>query len=195
MLDAEIGLMLTPLSEKKRPSSEWQWAADNACFANKWRASRWLKWIEELSDPATAVFATVPDIVSDHAGTLVRWKQWSSAVRDRGFKTAFVLQDGASVSTVPFDELDAVFIGGSTEYKLSCDARRIVDTAKHLDKWVHMGRVNSLRRLRIASEWGCDSVDGTFIAYAPDYNTGRLIAMLDKLIMQPSLQLQGGTEL
>jgi len=195
MLQAGIGLMLTPLSQRSCPSPEWKWAADNACFANKWSAARWLSWIDGHDDPASAAFATVPDIVADHAGTLVRWKQWAGAVHDRGFKAAFVLQNGASTSTVPFDELDAVFIGGTTEWKLSDDARRIVDTAKHLNKWVHMGRVNSLRRLRIAADWGCDSVDGTFIAFAPDHNTGRMISMLDKLRMQPSLQLKHEIEL
>ena len=28
-------------------------------------------------------------------------------------------------------------------------------------KWVHMGRVNSTRRIRYAASIGCDSVDGT----------------------------------
>jgi hypothetical protein len=31
-----------------------------------------------------------------------------------------------------------------------------------------MGRVNSLKRLRYASAIGCDTADGTYVAFAPD---------------------------
>ena len=33
--------------------------------------------------------------------------------------------------------------------------------ARRRGKWVHMGRVNGLRRLRIALDFGVDTVDGT----------------------------------
>ena len=33
--------------------------------------------------------------------------------------------------------------------------------AKRRRKWVHMGRVNSERRIRYAASIGCDSIDGT----------------------------------
>jgi hypothetical protein len=41
-----------------------------------------------------------------------------------------------------------------------------------------MGRVNSLRRLRLAARDGYDSVDGTFLAFGPDKNLPRLLAYL-----------------
>jgi hypothetical protein len=40
-----------------------------------------------------------------------------------------------------------------------------VRDARRRGKWVHMGRVNGLRRLRIALDFGVDSVDGTFLLH------------------------------
>jgi hypothetical protein len=102
-------------------------------------------------------------------------------------KPAFVIQNGATPDEVPFDQAEAIFIGGSTEWKLSEAAREIVVEAKHRGLWVHMGRVNSVRRLQIASEWGCDSVDGTYLAFAPDTNAHKLVDMMQEVRMQQSM--------
>lgn len=56
---------------------------------------------------------------------------------------------------------DALFIGGSTEFKLSEFAATLAQMAKRRRKWVHMGRVNTRRRVRYAASIGCDSIDGT----------------------------------
>jgi hypothetical protein len=105
-----------------------------------------------------ALFVAVPDVVADHQATLRRWKRWRGVV-DR-WPAAFVAQDGCL--EVP-DDADALFIGGSTEWKLSEAARRLID-----DRWCHMGRVNTHRRLRLAKSWGVDSVDGSSMAMFTD---------------------------
>ncbi len=61
----------------------------------------------------------------------------------------------------PWHVFDAVFIGGDTEWKLGPQAQRIVRICKEHGKHGHMGRVNTLRRLRYAESIGVDSVDGT----------------------------------
>ncbi len=50
-----------------------------------------------------------------------------------------------------------------------------------------MGRVNSRVRMGIAEWFGCDSVDGTYLAYGPDRNLRKLLRWLDELDDQPSL--------
>jgi hypothetical protein len=52
--------------------------------------------------------------------------------------------------------------------------------------WCHMGRVNSLRRLRLAVQDGYDSVDGTFLAFGPDRKLPRLLTYL-RLATEPRL--------
>lgn len=53
-----------------------------------------------------------------------------------------------------------------------------------------MGRVNSFRRLRYAQDIGCNSADGTFLAFAAragaDMAVRRLLAWLDlRIDMRP----------
>ena len=56
------------------------------------------------------------------------------------------------------------------EWKLGTAARDLVAEARARRVWVHMGRVNSLKRLRYAAAIGCDSADGTHVTNAPDKN-------------------------
>jgi hypothetical protein len=64
---------------------------------------------------------------------------------------------------LPWTNIDSVFIGGSTKWKLSNAAKDIALEARKQNKHVHMGRVNSIKRLSIALEY-CDSIDGTSLA-------------------------------
>lgn len=173
--------MLTPVSQRNAPDRSWHWAADNGCFSAKWEHDQWQRWLLTQPQPETALFATVPDVVADHKATLERWKQFMPIVKQSKYKAAFVIQDGATIESIPWSELDAIFIGGSTKFKLSDYARNIAKETKQQNKWLHMGRVNSLRRMIIAQDWQCDSIDGTFLAFGPDVNTPRLIAMMQKL--------------
>ncbi|MEU9291279.1 hypothetical protein AB0D57_43345 [Streptomyces sp. NPDC048275] len=52
---------------------------------------------------------------------------------------------------------------------------------------VHMGRVNSRRRLRLAQAFGCTSCDGTYLAFGPDTNRPRLLAWMNELRAIPTL--------
>ncbi len=161
------------------------WAADNGCFSDTtpFVASRWLDWLDRQPRD-NCLFAVVPDVVGDHVETLRRWDRWADTVRGLGFRPAFVLQDGCEWEDIPNDT-DCVFVGGSTEWKLGPQAARCVRYAKAEGMWVHMGRVNSRRRLRLAADLGCDSADGTYLAYGPDANLPKLLSWLRP--EQPSL--------
>lgn len=179
LMQAGFGVLSTPYSLQKRPSNQWVWAADNGCYSKRWEHHTWEKWLKSNVNPETALFATVPDVVCDHDATIKKWHHHWEQVKEYGYKTAFVLQDYATLDTMPLSDMDALFIGGSTNYKLSDEAHQIVKHCKGLGKWIHMGRVNSQRRMQIAYQWGCDSVDGTYLAFAPDANTPRLIRYMN----------------
>lgn len=87
---------------------------------------------------------------------------------------AFVAQDGIGDTVIPLSAFDVLFIGGSTEFKLSNRARRLTIKAHNRGKWVHMDRVTSKRRFDALS-WGVDSVDGTYLAFGPTVNLPRLL--------------------
>ena len=79
-----------------------------------------------------------------------------------------MLQDGATADEVAWDDCDAVFVGGSTAWKLGDTVPGLVRAARERQKWVHMGRVNSWVRLRVAAAIGCQSCDGNLAAFGRD---------------------------
>lgn len=179
----ELGYLVTPASDPNGLQIRHYeyYGADNGNYALKGKpfdAERWLAWLDRL-DPTRCLFVALPDVlhwhvdpktgkevpVGDAKATLKLSAKYVDTVKAKGFPVALVAQDGlTSLDEVPF-EIDAVFIGGSNEYKLGEDVRRIVREARERGLWVHMGRVNSGKRLRYASEIGADSADGTFLKY------------------------------
>jgi hypothetical protein len=139
-------------------------------------------------DTSSCLFAVAPDVVGDAAATMRRSGRMLRLIRYyTGFPAALVAQDGLEHLDVPWDEFDALFIGGSTGWKLGPAARALTAEAKRHGKWVHMGRVNSLKRLRYADAIGCDSADGTFLTYAPGQNLPRLLGWLNDVNSQTPL--------
>ncbi|MEU0949852.1 hypothetical protein ABZ379_45430 [Streptomyces canus] len=88
---------------------------------------------------------------------------------------------------IPWDAVDVLFLAGSTGWKTSPAAHRLALEARERGLAVHMGRVNSRRRLRIAQVFGCVSCDGTYLAFGPDANLPRLLAWMDELGAAPTL--------
>ena len=186
----QIGVMLSFNAGKQSMSGHSLFAADNGCFvqADKYSNDGFLTWLDKL-DRAACLFAVAPDVVGDAVATKDRAYPMLPRIQKLGFKAAYVCQDGELPNTVEWSKLDAIFIGGSTEWKLSQAAADLVAEAKHQDKWVHMGRVNSFQRMRLAAAIGCDSVDGTMLAFAPDINKAKLDQWLCWLNEQPMLNM------
>lgn len=180
-----LGAIITP----KQGNKAWQddprivVCLDNGCGPGKdgkqgkgWPGEAgflsWLQGMERFGQHGEnrVLFAVAPDVVGDAEATLTRSAEWLPIIRDLGFPAAFAAQDGLEHLDIPWDEFDVLFIGGSTEWKLGPAARRIVLQAKQRGKHVHMGRVNSGKRLEYATAIGCDTADGTKITFGPDIN-------------------------
>ena len=146
----------------------WPWAADNGAFSD-FSAFKFSRMVDDLEGIAGCLFLNVPDVVADAEATLASFHHWYPFLAGRGFPLAFALQDGATTDLVPWDAIDALFIGGSTEWKLSDENRELVYEGRERGvRWVHMGRVNGHRRIRFAKAIGCDSFDGTSLSWFRD---------------------------
>ena len=187
-----LGVMLSFNAGKQSLRGHSLFAADNGCFvqSEKYSDEGYLAWLDKL-DRESCLFAAAPDVVGDAEKTRDRSYPMLPKIRDLGFKAAFVIQDGETPDQIRWDELDAIFIGGSTEWKLGPIAADIASEAKKRGKWVHMGRVNSFKRMRLAAAIGCDSVDGTYLAFEPDNRKGKIEEWLQKLKQQPLLEMVG----
>lgn len=107
-------------------------------------------------------WVAVPDVVGDARATLKSWQKWEGWMRGLGLPLAFVLQDGIMLKDCP--PAECYFIGGSTEFKLSSEVALLARHLKERGSLIHMGRVNTLRRIVYANSIGCDSFDGSSIA-------------------------------
>lgn len=158
-----FGRLFVPLDYNKAdalPLEPGRWAMDNGAFSN-FDAKAFERMLLRFEGRAGCLFCAAPDVVGDAEATLAKFPFWSGVIRRAGFPVALVAQDGLTVSRTPWAQFDALFIGGTTEFKEGADARTLVGYAKALGKWVHMGRVNSKRRIFYAASIGCDSIDGT----------------------------------
>jgi hypothetical protein len=162
-----LGDFVTPSRRRLLPTTGL-WVADNEAFSH-FDPDRFRRMLDAFARAATKpVFVTAPDVVCDHHATADRWVEWCREFHTRNLPRAFALQNGIEgmppEHALPWGNLEAIFIGGDTAFKFCPWVRECVRLAKRLGKWVHMGRVNSVRRLNYARLIGCDSCDGSGMA-------------------------------
>jgi hypothetical protein len=186
MASGLLSMIATPAQGNPVPDGV-EWCADNGCFGKGYPGDdKWLAWLGSYTPEqiSRCRFATAPDVVGDAAATLARSLPFLPQIRALGYPAAFVAQDGIENTGVPWDEFDALFIGGSTEWKLGPHVPPLVTEAKRRGKWVHMGRVNSQKRLEYAQHIGCDSADGTRLIFSPTKNLADVLSWLRKVNTQ-----------
>lgn len=157
--DYEFGQLCTPLTNYALADEPVIWAADNGMYS-KPDVNKWLRFISKFDENRARrpVFVTMPDIVGDAQRTLELFEHFKLMTNE--LPRALVLQDGIGQTSIPWKDIAAVFIGGSNRFKTSPEAFAAARTAKLLGKWVHLGRVNTAKRMR---NWLglADSGDGT----------------------------------
>lgn len=156
-----LGQLLTPLTQYTRWADTY--AIDNGAYT-MFRAAKFAALLERESQAkAGCLFVAVPDVVGSARRTREVWKYRDSMV-PQGWPLAFVCQDGTENIGVPWDECAAVFIGGTTHWKMSPEAAAIVKAAKIIGKHVHVGRINTRRRWQHFEKLGADTCDGSGVA-------------------------------
>lgn len=181
----DVGLMIQPgMGNSSLPLQFKPWAADNGRFAqpDRWVAGDWLEWAAGLRRYRDrCLFMVAPDFVGNAAATLELSLPYLPTIRQLGYPAAFVSQNGATLDMVPWELTDVLFIGGNDEWKF-CDASvQLIHEARRRGKWVHNGRVNTLRRMRATAALNVDSADGTYLKYGPDVNWPKLCGYLDQV--------------
>lgn len=209
-----LGCLITPQSGN-RPFPRKAWAADNGAFTG-FDAEAFVTMLERLraiEDWRLCLFVAAPDVVGNAAKTLDKFSRWAIVIRAFGFPVAFVAQNRQTITAAPWIAFDALFLGGSpecvpcgyirpkghenehcptcdrklTEWKLGAEAEALARHAKANRKWVHMGRVNTLKRIKHAARIGCDSFDGTTFSRWSDKYIPKGIAWVEQAHRNPSL--------
>lgn len=187
-----LGMMITPAHGNSVTCLNGHvWAGDTGCYAQgeAFKLGRYITWLEEKVAPyrSGCLFVTAPDVVGDAEATWRRSAPILPIIRALGYPAGFVAQDGIERTDIEWHAFDALFLGGTTAWKLSSARRELVAEAKARGKWTHMGRVNSYKRLERATLWGCDSADGTSVRFRPDQYVARVCNWLDRVNNQLEL--------
>lgn len=148
---------------------------DNEVFTDKFQVDKWLQAAELAKQyKSTCLFIVIPDVlhklpngkvIGDCVATLEQFRYYRNMITD--LPVALVSQDGIKQQAhkIPWDDFDCLFMGGSDHHKLGKEGGWILNEAKRRGKWVHVGRVNSPRR--ILQFWQVDSWDGTHLGFMP----------------------------
>lgn len=161
-LGCEVGQLLTPLTRYRLRDASKPWAIDNGAFA-KFDGKAFLSLLKrEESNRDGCRFVTVPDVVGSARRTLEVFDYWQPGLA--GWPLALACQDGQEILPIPWTQITAVFLGGSTNWKCGPHATHIIKAAQAMGKWVHVGRVNDPGRFDHFDKLGVDSIDGTGLA-------------------------------
>lgn len=187
------GLMLTPEMGNRPDLDGVCWGADNGCYtaAHRFTLRRWLSFLAKWQGQGRCLFAVAPDVPFDMAATWERSKSLLPVIRRLGYPAAIAIQNGVDVRALQWDAFDAVFIAGTKQFKTSGPAYEVIREAKRRGVFVHMARRNSYKAIQEAFDLGADSCDGTFLAFAPDFNWPRMQRWFDKLCSHVHVQQWG----
>lgn len=178
-----LGVLLTPAAGNRvqtAVSLGLPWAADNAAFSG-FDERAFLAMLDRIKGVPGCLWVCCPDVVCDARATLEQFARWESVMRDRGGQpVALVAQNGLTVDAVPWGRIACLFIGGDNGFKDGADGRRLARAAKDRGKLVHVGRVNTRRRVELCVAMGADTVDGTGVNVAPDTNLPKMLRWIGR---------------
>ena len=158
-----LGRLLTPRHYPRASDTAragFPWAADNDAY-NGFDEYRFCAMLDTIAGLPGCLFVTAPDVVGDAELTYRQFDEYAWLIARAELPIGYVAQDGIEDWPVPWGSMNALFIGGTDEFKLGETSAALAIEAKRRGKWVHMGRVNSGRRVIAAKSFGCDSFDGT----------------------------------
>jgi len=139
------------------------WASDCDAFKQDCDEDAFLAHLERLLPwRRTCLFVTVPDVYADAESTLAVYEHHARDLALLAYPLAYVLQDGAHHHDFP--PCQWVFLGGTDDYREAYGAL-LIERARQAGLRVHVGRVNSKRRLEALAVLDADAADGTHLAY------------------------------
>lgn len=175
------------------------WALDNGAWSafqqgKPFDEDAFSRAIDKVGEGSQWV--VLPDIVAGGMASLDLSLKWLDRLQGFPERLLIAVQDGMEPDDVReyLSPMVGLFIGGSTPFKL-----RTMDAWGQLSRrrncYMHVGRVNSLKRINACAQAGADSFDGTSVIAFPDsiykLTNGVLIGQHQQSMFNPRTQLLG----
>lgn len=144
------------------------YAIDNGAWTaynqqTKWDGVRFMVLVKRMGRDADWV--VIPDIVAAGLRSLEFSQTWLPYVLRYTHRGLLAVQDGMEPHHVEhlLGDRVGIFVGGSTEWKLQSMATW-GELAKKTGCHLHVGRVNTAKRIFLCQSTGVDSFDGTSVS-------------------------------
>jgi hypothetical protein len=126
-----------------------------------WDPTLYAKIVERFG--ARADFIVLPDLIAGGTESLARSSEWIPWALARCDRALVPVQDGMAADNVRpiLSDRIGIFVGGLTEFKESTVGPVWGPLAREVGCWLHVGRVNTARRIFICKDAGAHSFDGT----------------------------------
>ncbi len=172
-------------------SEDMGYGLDNGAwtaFQQKQPLNERLFWqaVDRMGEDADWI--VLPDIVAGGMRSLDYSLAWMKQLRGLPTPLLIAVQDGMEAEDVRelLSPSVGIFIGGSTEWK-EATAMQWGALARRRNCYLHVGRVNSMRRIAICAAAGASSFDGTSVSRFAD-----TLPPLDKATRQPDMFAASG---
>ncbi len=148
-----------------REPKEWRYALDNGAWSAFTQAKPFDVPAFERAlvrfAPA-ADWTVLPDIVAGGHASLETSLRWMRRVLDAGPRALLAVQDGMAITDVAtfVGPRVGLFVGGSTAWKWQT-LPAWAELARRSSCWLHVGRVNTSKRIHACGDVGATSFDGT----------------------------------
>jgi len=145
------------------------------------RERRFEQMVDQLG--ADCDFVVIPDTVGDRDDTMRLLAEWLPRLRGRAPLLLIAVQDGMTPDDVRHLVRPdvGIFLGGSTEYKIE-KMQVWGNFCAAVGCYLHIGRVNTGRRIKMAAAANANSIDGTS---ATKY--AKTLPLLDNHRRQPDM--------
>lgn len=154
------GQLLTPLTRYSNAGGVF--GIDNGAFSRFDRKGFMGLLEREKPNRQRCKFVAMPDVVGSARRTLEAFEFWADHITN--WPLALVCQDGIEDLPIPWARLDAVFIGGSTDWKMSKAAADVIKAAQLMEVHTHVGRINTTKRWGPFESLGVDTCDGSGVS-------------------------------
>jgi len=152
-----LGVLIYPRDGSVAPKLGTVWAADTS---SSFDDAVFLQMLKRIEDRGDCRFVTTPSVAGDHEATLRIWSTWNTKIRNYGLTPAFVAQDGCLPDSLPWRDLGAVFISGTTRYRSGEAAAAIICQGNRMNIWTHICGVNTVKLATHAAALCARSIDG-----------------------------------
>lgn len=157
---SKVGHLFSP-GAHRGPYEFCRFALDNGAYGaftsgKPWDEGAWLHlldWAQVMGQ--RPLWTLVPDVVANRNATLANWSKYAPMAATYGWPLGFAVQDGMVPKDVPADA-EVIFVGGTTDWKWATVGLWCANFPR-----VHVGRVNTYRRLWQCHDLGAESIDGT----------------------------------